>query len=199
MAFKRQEIREILGEAYTDDIATKLVELHRGVVDPLKDDLDAAKRDVTKYKTEAEKVPGLQKDLDEAKKGEDWKDKYEKEHQSFEDYKTKIARDAETAKVQAAYKKLLIEEKISEKTLDAVMAATDYSGMKLKDDGTLDGVEDLKKTIDTKWGGFKVQTRQRGQQVDNPPAGAPGGSDSSVREYVRKMHEARYGAPPKQN
>jgi molecular chaperone GrpE (heat shock protein) len=198
MAFKRQEIREILGEAYTDEIATKLVELHRGVVDPLKDDLDAAKRDATKYKAEADKVPGLQKDLDEAKKGEDWKDKYEKEHQSFEDYKTKIARDAETAKVQAAYKKLLIEEKISEKTLDAVMAATDYSGMKLKDDGTLDGVEDLKKAIDTKWGGFKVQTRQRGQQVDNPPAGAPGGSDSSVREYVRKMHEARYGAPPQQ-
>ena len=198
MAFKRQEIREILGEAYTDEIATKLVELHRGVVDPLKDDLDAAKRDATKYKAEADKVPGLQKDLDEAKKGEDWKDKYEKEHQSFEDYKTKIARDAETAKVQAAYKKLLIEEKISEKTLDAVMAATDYSGMKLKDDGTLDGVEDLKKAIDTKWGGFKVQTRQRGEQVGNPPAGAPGGSDSSVREYVRKMHEARYGAPPQQ-
>lgn len=195
MAFKRQEIREILGEAYTDEIATKLVELHRGVVDPLKDDLDAAKRDATKYKAEADKVPGLQKDLDEAKKGEDWKDRYEKEHQSFEDYKTKIARDAETAKVQAAYKKLLIEEKISEKTLDAVMAATDYSGMKLKDDGTLDGVEDLKKAIDTKWGSFKVSQRQRGKDVETPPAGAQGGSDGSVRDYVRKLHEARYGAP----
>lgn len=198
MAFKRQEIREILGEAYTDEIADKLVSLHRGVVDPLKDDLDAARRDATKYKAEADKVPGLQKDLDEAKKGEDWKDRYEKEHQSFEDYKTKIARDAETAKVQAAYKKLLIEEKISEKTLDAVMAATDYSGMKLKDDGTLDGVEDLKKAIDTKWGSFKVSQRQRGRDVETPPAGAQGGSDGSVREYVRKMHEARYGAPPQQ-
>lgn len=195
MAFKRQEIREILGEAYTDEIADKLVSLHRGVVDPLKDDLDAAKRDATKYKAEADKVPGLQKDLDEAKKGEDWKDRYEKEHQSFEDYKTKIARDAETAKVQAAYKKLLIEEKISEKTLDAVMAATDYSGMKLKDDGTLDGVEDLKKAIDTKWGSFKVSQRQRGRDVETPPAGAQGGSDGSVRDYVRKLHEARYGAP----
>lgn len=198
MAFGRKEIREILGEAHTDDIATKLVALHRSVLDPIKDDLDSANRDIAKYKADAEKLPGVQKELDELKK-DDWKDKYEKEHQSFEDYKTKIARDAETAKVQAAYKKLLIEEKISEKTLDAVMAATDYSGMKLKDDGTLDGVEDLKKVIDTKWGGFKVQTRQRGQQVDNPPAGAPGGSDSSVREYVRKLHEARYGAPTQQN
>lgn len=195
MSFKREEIREILGEAYTDDIATKLINQHRTVVDPLKDQLDDAKRDATKYKTEADKVPGLEQKVKDLEGGEDWKAKYEKADQDLKDYKAKVAQDAETAKVKAAYKKLLIEEKISEKTLDAVMAATDYSGMKLKDDGTLDGVEDLKKTIDTKWGGFKVQTRQRGQQVDNPPAGAPGGSDSSVREYVRKLHEARYGAP----
>lgn len=201
MAFKRQEIREILGEAYTDEIATKLVELHRGVVDPLKDDLDAAKRDATKYKAEADKVPGLQKDLDEAKKGEDWKDKYEKEHQSFEDYKTKIARDAETAKVEAAYRKLLTEERVSDKAMTLIIAAkkAEFSNMKLKEDGTLDGVDDLKKEINEKYADFRVSQRQRGEQVGNPPAGAPGGSDSSVREYVRKMHEARYGTPPQQN
>lgn len=196
MAFKRQEIREILGEAYTDEIATKLVELHRGVVDPLKDDLDAAKRDATKYKAEADKVPGLQKDLDEAKKGEDWKGKYEKEKSDFDAYKNQVARDAEVAKVKAAYKKLLTEEKISEKTLDSILNATDYSKMKLKEDGSLDGIEDLKKDIDTKWGGFKVQQRQRGQQVENPPAGAPGGSDSSVREKAAAWHASRYGALP---
>ncbi len=195
MSFKISEIRDILGEAFTDDIAKKLVALHRTVVDPLLDQVEEAKHDATKYKTEADKVPGLEQKVKDLEGGEDWKAKYEKADQDLKDYKAKVAQDAETAKVQAAYKKLLIEEKISEKTLDAVMAATDYSGMKLKDDGTLDGVEDLKKAIDTKWGGFKVQTRQRGQQVDNPPAGAPGGSDSSVREYVRKLHEARYGAP----
>ena len=201
MAFKRQEIREILGEAYTDEIATKLVELHRGVVDPLKDDLDAAKRDATKYKAEADKVPGLQKDLDEAKKGEDWKDKYEKEHQSFEDYKTKVAQDAEAVKVEAAYRKLLTEEKVSDKAMTLIIAAkkAEFSKMKLKEDGTLDGVEDLKKEINEKYADFRVSQRQRGQQVDNPPAGAPGGSDSSIRDYVRKMHEARFGAAPQQN
>lgn len=195
-SFKRAEIREILGEAYTDDIAAKLVELHRGVVDPLKDELDTAKRDATKYKTEAEKVPGLQKDLDEAKKGEDWKAKYEKADQDLKDYKAKVAQDAETAKVKAAYKKLLTEEKISEKTLDSVLAATDYSGMKLKEDGTLDKIEDLKKDIDTKWGGFKVQQRQRGQQVETPPAGSPGGSDDSIRTLTAKWHAQRFGEAP---
>ena len=132
-SFRRSDIREILGESYTDDIATKLVTLHLGVVDPLKDDLASANRSAERYKTEADKVPGLQKELEGFKNGEDWKAKYEKEHSAFEDYKGQVARDAEVAKVKAAYKKLLTEEKISEKTLDAVMNATDYSKMKLKE------------------------------------------------------------------
>lgn len=197
MAFKRSEIREILGEAYTDEIATKLVELHRGVVDPLKDDLDSAKRDATKWKADADKLPGVQKELDELKNGEDWKGKYEKEKSDFDAYKTKIAQDAEAARVKAAYKKLLTEEKISEKTLESVLNATDYSDMKLKEDGTLDKIEDLKKDIDTKWGGFKVQTRQRGEKVDTPPAGGNnGGGDNSIRTMTAAWHAAKYGAAP---
>ena len=197
MAFTRAEIREILGEAHTDEIAGRLITLHRSVVDPIKDDLDSAKRDATKWKAEAEKVPGMQKELDELKKGEDWKGKYEKEHQSFEDYKGQVAKDAEVAKVKAAYKKLLTDEKISEKTLDAVLNATDYSNMKLKEDGMLDGIEDLKKDIDTKWGGFKVQTRQRGEKVDTPPAGGNnGGGDNSIRTMTAAWHAAKYGAAP---
>ena len=198
MAFKRAEIREILGEAYTDEIADKLVTLHRGVVDPLKDDLDAAKRDATKYKADAEKLPDVQKQLDEATK-DNWKAKYEKAEQDLKDYKAKVVQDAEVAKVKAAYRKLLTEEKISEKTLDAVEAVTDYGKMKLKEDGTLEGVEDLKKDIEAKWGGFRVTTRQRGQQVDNPPDKPAGGSDGSIRDYIRKKHEERFGAAAPQN
>ena len=197
--FTRGFIREVLGEAYTDEIATKLAERHRGVLDPIKDQLDDAKRDVTKWKTEAEKLPGVQQELDGLKNGKDWKAEFDKEHQAFEDYKTKIAKDAEIAKVKAAYKKLLTEEKISEKTLEAVMNATDYSGMKLKEDGSLDGIEDLKKDIDSRWGGFKVTQRQRGEKVETPPAGAPGGSDNSVRDMTAKWHAQRFGEQPQKN
>ena len=196
MSFKREELREILGEAYTDEIASKLIGLHRTVVDPIKDQLDDAKRDATKYKTEAEKVPGLQQKISEFEGGENWKQKYEQEKQAHADYKAQVARDAETAKVKAAYKKLLTEEKISEKTLDSILNATDYSGMKLNDDGTLDKIEDLKKDIDTRWGGFKVAQRQRGERVDNPPPGGNGGQDNSIREMTAKWHAQRFGEAP---
>ena len=169
MAFRREDIREVLGEAYTDEIATKLVGLHRSVVDPLKDDLDNVKRDASKWKAEAEKLPGIQKELNELKSGEDWKGKYESEKKAHDEYKAQVALDAEAAKIKTAYRKLLVEERISAKTIDAVANATDYSGMKLKEDGTLENVDDLKKDIAEKWGGFQVNTRQRGENVDNPP------------------------------
>lgn len=198
MSFKREELREILGDAYTDDIATKLINQHRTVVDPLKDQLDDAKRDTTKYKTEADKVPGLEQKIKDLEGGEDWKGKYEAEKKAHDDYKAQVAQEATTAKVKAAYKKLLTDEKISEKTLDSILNATDYSKMKLKEDGSLDGIEDLKKDIDTKWGGFRVSQRQRGQDVKTPPESAPGGPDSSVREMTAKWHAQRYGEAPKQ-
>ena len=198
MAFGRSDLREILGEAYTDDIAKKIITLHRGVVDPLRDDLDNEKKASERYKAEADKLPDIQKELDDLKK-EDYKAKYEKEHGDFEAYKGKVAQDAETAKVKAAYRKLLAEEHVSEKTLDAVLSATDYSKMKLKEDGTLDGIEDLKKDIDTKWGSFKVQTRKRGENVSNPPKGGdPDGPDTSIRERFAARHAATYGAIPEQ-
>ena len=199
MAFGRTDLREALGDAYTDDIAKKLINLHRGVVDPLKDDLDSAKRESDKWKKEAEKLPGIQQELDDHKK-EDYKTRYEKEHGDFEAYKGQVAKDAEAAKIKAAYRKLLVEEQISEKTLDAVLAATDYGKMKLNADGNLDGVEDLKKDIADKWGSFKVTTRQRGPKVENPPSpNQNGGTDGGVRSMAAKWHEQRYGKAPTNN
>ena len=185
-SFKRGEIREILGEAYTDDIADKLVALHRGVLDPLKDDLDAAKRDATRYKADAEKLPNVQRELDTLK-GDDWKTKYENEHQSFEDYKGQVARDAEAVKAKAAHRKMLIDEGISEKAVDSILNATDYSRIKLDKDGALDkeSAESLKKDIADRWGGFKVSTRRRGENVDNPPAG----NGKMTREEIMKIKD----------
>lgn len=199
MSFKREEIREILGEAYTDDIAGKLVSLHRTVVDPLKDQLDDAKRDVTKYKAEADKVSGLEQKVKDLEGGEDWKGKYEAEKKAHDDYKAQVAQEATTAKVKAAYKKLLTDEKISEKALGLILKAkeADFGKMKLKEDGTLDGVEDLKKDIEANYAGFRVQQRQRGEKLETPPAGAPSGSDNSVRDLTARWHAQRFGEVPK--
>ena len=187
MSFKREEIRGILGEAYTDDIAKALINLHRTVVDPLKDQLDDANKDATRYKAEADKVPGLAQKVKDLEGGEDWKSKYEKAQKDLDDYKAGIAREQEVAELKAAHRKMLIEEGISEKAVDSILNATDYSKAKLKD-GALDAdsAESLKKDINERWAGFKTTTRQRGEKVDNPPKP---GNGQMTREEIMKIKD----------
>ena len=159
MAFKRSFLESLgLNEAQVQAVMDE----HVSVVDAIKADRD-------KYKAEAEKLPELQKQLEASKGGEDFKAKYEKEHGDFEAYKKKVADDAEAAKVEAAYRKLLIEEKIGAKRLDAILRVTDLSKLKLDKDGRLENEDQLRKNIGEEWEEFRTTITEKGAKVDNPP------------------------------
>ena len=159
MAFSRSFLKTT---GLSDEQITAVIEEHTAVTDALKADRD-------KYKAEADRAADLQKQLEGLSGGEDWQRKYEDEHQAFEDFKTKSAQEAETAKVKAAYRKLLIDEKIGEKWVDRVMKGMDFSSMKLDKDGTLHDVDKLKQAIDTEWGDIKTTVTERGADVEKPP------------------------------
>lgn len=159
MAFTRSFLN---ATGLTEEQVKAVMEEHVSVVDALKADRD-------KFKADAEKLPGVQKELDDLKGGENWKQKFEDEHKSFEDFKAKTAHEAEAAKVRAAYRKLLIEEKIGEKWLDRVMETADISSMKLDKDGNLTDMDKLKEALDKKWGDVKTTVTQKGADVDKPP------------------------------
>ena len=135
---------------------------HIAVTDAIKDDRD-------KFKTEADRAADLQRQLDEKNSGEDFRQKYEDEHKAFEDYRKQAAHNAETAKVKAAYRKLLTDEGIGEKRLDAILKVTDLSGMKIGEDGNLIGSDELRNAIKTDWGEFIPQREERGAKVETPP------------------------------
>lgn len=185
--FTRAEIRNILGDAHTEEIENALVALHIGVVDPLKDERD-------KYKAEAEKVQGLQDEIAKLKDDEGFKAKYEKEHTDFETYKKQVADEAEMTKVKAAYRKMLIDEKINEKRVDAVIRLTDFSNMKLDKDGNLENADKLKEAIGNEWGEYKVTTQERGADVATPPKTDNGGKPiSRAAELAAQYAANKYG------
>ena len=184
MAFTRNFLKAL---GLTDEQVGTIIEEHTNVTDALKAQRDKFENDAKALKVEADKVPGLQQQLNEAQGGEDYKAKYDKEHQDFEDYKAKIAKDAEIAKIKDAYRQLLIDEKISDKRLDVVIRATDFSNMKLGKDGKLEGVDDLKKQIGDEWSDFKVSTTERKQKVPTPPDhDNSGGTEGRARELYKK-------------
>lgn len=142
--FTRAEIRNILGDACTEEIENRLVALHLGVVDPLKDDL-------TKYKADAEKLPSVQKELDGLKAAGDggYKEKYEKEHSDFEAFKTDITAKESKAAKEKAVRAYFESKNITGANLDLAMrgcgeemAALELDGEKIKDTKALDALVD---------------------------------------------------------
>lgn len=179
------------GMGLTDEQIGAIIDEHTSVTTSLKDQ-------IKEYKEAFEKLPGVEKELADLKKDvedNDWKGKYEKEHKDYEDYKTDVANKELSAKVKSAYSKLLTECKVGEKQIDAILKVTDFSGMKLAEDGTLEGADKLKENIGSTWSGFITTKETHGADVNNPPAGDKGGNGGSSRaaELAAKYHDNLYG------
>ena len=85
------------GMGLTEEQVDTIIEAHTETVDGLK-------ADVSRYKADAGKLAGVQKELDDLKAAGDggYKVKYEKEHSDFEAFKSNItAKEAKAAKEKA--------------------------------------------------------------------------------------------------
>lgn len=182
--FTRAEIRKIIGESCTDEIENQLVALHLGVVDPLKDD-------VTRYKADAEKLPGVQKELDDLKgKGDDgYKAKYESEHKAFEDYKTSVAAEKTTAAKEKALETALKKIGIADKRIATVakMAKADglLDALELDENGAAKDAAKFETSLKDGYGEFVVTTSTQGATTPNPPAN--NGGSGITAEAFKKM------------
>ena len=179
------------GMNLTDEQVSAIIDEHTSVTSALKEQIN-------EFKEKAEKLPAVEKELEDLKKDvadNDWKGKYDKEHDDFEKYKTEISAKETASKVQDAYKKLLAECKVGDKHVGAILRVTDFKDMKLKEDGTLENVDALKEKITTDWSGFITSEGTKGAEVETPPAGDGGnnGGTSRAAELAAKYHENMYG------
>lgn len=129
-----------------------------------------AERD--KYKADAEKLPDVQKQLDELKAAGDggYKEKYDKEHKAFEDYKAEQTAKESKAGKEKAFRTLLSEIGISEKRIDKVMKVSDIDGIEIDEKGAIKDAAKLKKALTDEWSDFIVKTEVKGADTPTPPA-----------------------------
>ena len=182
--FTRADLRKILGEAHTEEIENQIMALHLGVVDAIKDDLSKAKAD-------ADKLPGVQAELDKLKgDGNDensYKAKYEKEHADFEKFKAdQSAKDARADK-SSKYRDLLKKAGVSDKRLDSVLKVTDMDSIKLDKNGNIEDPEKLLGSIRTEWADFIATDVATGVKTPNPPA--TNGGVLKTREDIYKRDD----------
>lgn len=179
------------GMGLTEEQVSAIIEEHTNVTSGLKDQ-------IKEYKNDAEKLPQVQKELDDLKKdtsASDWEKKYNDEHNAFEKYKTDITAKEALNNVKSAYKKLLTECKVGDKHIDSILRVTDFSNMKLDDEGKLKDVDKLKEAITSDWGGFISSKEVRGASVENPPGKDGDGSKKTGRaaELSARYTENLYG------
>ena len=169
-----------------------IIEAHSETVNGLK-----AERD--KYKEQAQKVPDLQKQLEDAKaaSGEDdeWEQKFNEEHKAFEDFKTKVETEKAEAEKAQAYRSMLVSAGIDPKRVDAIMKVTDLSGVEMED-GKLKDPDKLKEGAKEEWADFVIKTKKEGSNPATPPASSgklPEGADPEIAKYMRERHERQFG------
>ena len=176
--FSRADVRSILGDAHTEEMENRLVALHLGVVDPLKDQLQA-------YKADAEKLQAVQKELDNLKAGDgDYKAKYEAEAKAFKEYKRQVEAEKTAARDDADVLALCKEAGIArESSLRLIAKDFDRSKIKRGEDGKITNHDDLVSSIKTDYADFVGTPGNHGTPPTTPPTGG-GGSSKTKKEII---------------
>ena len=152
-----------------DEKVEQIIEAHTETVTALKDERDA-------YKADAEKLPTVQKELDELKatdgKEDTYKVKYDALKEEFNSFKQEQEEKETRIKKEQAYKTLLQEAGVSEKRIDAVLKVSDVDSIEFDENGTVKDADTLKKGIATEWEDFIVHKETQGTQTSTPPSGS---------------------------
>ena len=127
MALTRKLLK---GMGLTDEQVDTIIEAHTDTVDGLK-------ADVSRYKADAEKLPSVQKQLDDLKAAGDggYKEKYEKEHSDFESFKDKQQKKDTRSAKESALADVYRAAGIAEKYIPALLRIADYDTVELDKNG----------------------------------------------------------------
>lgn len=174
------------GMGLTEDQQDTILEAHTETVNEIK-----AERD--RLKADAEKLPGVQKQLDELKAAGDggYKEKFEKERKAFEDYKADITAKETKAAKEKAVRAYFESKNITGANLDLAMrgcgtemAALEMDGEKIKDTKSLDAL------LAGTYKGLISTTQTKGANPANPPANT--GGAKSREDIYKKDDKGRY-------
>ena len=171
----------------------EIISAHTEVTDSLKADRDSYKEKAEKYDETKTELDKAKSELDKVSKDE-YKTKYESLEAEFNKYKTDIAEKEVKGKKEEAYKKMLKEIGVNEKSIDAIVKVKDLSSLKLDDKGNIVDVDTLKESEKKDWEGFIIESEVHGQDPSTPPDKQKENVDTSkmsMDDYIKARNEGR--------
>lgn len=175
MALTRKYLKSL---GLTEDQIDGIIEEHSSTVEGLKETAN-------KYKADADKLPAVQKELDDIKAAGDggYKEKYEAEVRAHQEYKAQIEGEKTLTAKRAALDAFL-RDKVSiqrEEARNLILDATKYDDIKLDDKGGIAEAETLSKSYGEKYASFVSKPGVAGTPPNTPPSG---GNTRMTKEQI---------------
>ena len=171
----------------------EIISAHTEVTNALKADRDNYKEKAEKYDETKTELDKAKSELEKVNKDE-YKTKYESLESEFNKYKTDIAEKEVKVKKEEAYKKMLKEIGVNEKSIDAIVKVKDLSSLKLDDKGNIVDVDTLKESEKKDWEGFIIKSEEERQDPNTPPDHEHENVDTtqmSMDDYIKARSEGR--------
>lgn len=184
MALTRKLLKSL---GLTEDQIEGIIEEHAATVEGLKQQLET-------YKTDAEKLPTVQQELDSLKAAGDggYKEKYEAEQKAFADYKNGIEAEKVTGKKTAALDAALQKVGIKRESFrKQILKAYDLNSLEMDGDAIKEP-EKLEAALKSDYADFVTVEGNRGTPPINPPTGGGTGSEIerlgslSMADYINE-------------
>ena len=176
MALTRKYLKSI---GLSEDQIEGIVEEHIATVNDLKETAN-------KYKADADKLPTVQKELDDLKAAGDggYKEKYEAEVKAYKEYKQQVESEKETARVDADVLAMCKEAGITrEKALHLIVKDFDRSKIERDKDGKITNRDKLLAMVKTDYADFVGTIGTEG----TPPATPPTGGNTTYKSRAEIM------------
>ena len=191
MALTKAQVREILSAAgVTSENMSEAVDK---IIDGHVTSVNALREDVAKYKADAEKLPAVQKELDDMKanSNDDWKEKHDRLKDEFDKYKNDVLAKETKAEKEAAYRAILKDANLSEKGIEKAIKYAEWDKIELDENGKLKGANDHIKAVREEWAEYVTTTTTTGAKTSPPPANN-GGTKLTKAEIYAKDEHGRY-------
>ena len=171
----------------------EIISAHTEVTNALKADRDSYKEKAEKYDETKTELDKAKSELEKVNKDE-YKTKYESLESEFNKYKTDIAEKEVKVKKEEAYKKMLKEIGVNEKSIDAIVKVKDLSSLNLDDKGNIVDVDTLKESEKKDWEGFIIKSEEERQDPNTPPDHEHENVDTttmSMDDYIKARNDGR--------
>ena len=188
MALTKAQVREILSAAgVTSENMSEAVDK---IIDGHLTSVNALREDVAKYKADAEKLPTVQKELDDMKANtnDSWKEKYDNLKGEFDKYKNDVQAKETHAAKEAAYRAILKDANLSEKGIEKAVKYAEWDKIELGEDGKLKGANDHIKAAREEWAEYVTTTTTTGAKTSTPPANN-GGKTGKTKEEIMAIRD----------